>query len=219
MSFGQIHQPAHERRRYNALGIVANQDTSTFAQERLGGPEDHLFICAIKRGRDLLVHPNHLLVVGNDPCLYRGRSPGAGDDAADAYVLALKVALDPSPHLVITQQPAHFNLASKGEDIVSHIGGSPEPQCLVGDPYDRHGSLWGNPGYSTPDVFVDHQVTDDEDLTVLQGRDKFIASFNYIRHVKSPCFRVIRVKEKVPCPTIWHRQTARLKRFESPCAS
>jgi hypothetical protein len=49
-------------------------------------------------------------------------------------------------------------------DIVGNVAGTAQSQVLfaIQHLHDRHGRLRGNPGYPTPDVFVHHHVTDNE---------------------------------------------------------
>ena len=156
----------HELLRHDPLVVVRDDDpgVGVFFQ-KADDPDADL----VRDGLLLfLIDPHDLLVLGVDARLDRRRPGRVHEDTAPFA----DVALDPDSLLVVPHDADDERDRPQLGQVAADVPGPAEARGALPDLDHGHGRFGRDAGDVAPDVFVEHQVAEDEDAAVLELPDE-----------------------------------------------
>ncbi len=73
---------------------------------------------------------------------------------------------------VLAGNPAGYHLPPKGPDVGYHVARSPRMQALTRDPHDRDRCFGRDALHLAPDVTVEHQIPDHQNVQVGEAAEQ-----------------------------------------------
>src|SRR5205085_5034834 len=94
-----------------------------------------------------------------------------------------QMLLQCGPIRIFTKEPEQRRLPAKRFNIHRHIGCAARTLIVVNSAHNWHWCLWGDPRYITPNITVEHDITEYEDMGVTPGAfDQFNNPMERLNH-------------------------------------
>ena len=117
----------------------------------------------------LLIHPHHLLLVGDDPGLDGRGARFIDDQTVGVYPAALELPEKTLSHPVRSDDPGQDHLGPQSQEVVHHVGRPAQQITFLLHLHHRNRGFRGYPRDLPPDELVHHHIPYHQDAAV--GKD------------------------------------------------